>query len=123
MWAKSLQRSDSTSLEVDLEHGKIDGHPLLIAPSLALCKAQEEVAKYWKCQNPTLSHAAKLYTASQETHPDIPKTVFTHNIATLLAKKISKSTMPVGSNMGDDTSTTVAPLSSLTAAISKTSSC
>ena len=122
MWAKSLQSSDGTSLEVDLEHEKMDGHPLLIVPSLALCQAREEMAAYWKRQNPTLSHAAKMYTASQETHPDIPKTVFTRNIATLLAKKISKPTMPAGSTTGDDTSTSVTPLSSLTAATSKTSS-
>ena len=122
MWAKSLLADDGLSLEVDLEHGKSDGQPVLVVPSASLRPAKLALALFVARQNPTLSTstAARLYTDSVNAFPDIPKTVFTKNIATLLAKRIKKR--PAGApSSGDDGVSEVTPLSSLTGVTSQTS--
>ena len=101
----------------------MDGPPVLGVPSDTLRQVRDAVAINWKHQNHNLSHAAQLYTASLADHPGIPTTVFTQNIATLLAKKIRKP--PVGGQQeaGEYTSTTTmfTRVSSLSAATSKSS--
>ena len=122
IWAKSSTADDGSSLEVDLEHGKSDDRPVLVVPLASLCQAQLALAFYVARQNPTLSTAARLYTDSvHAAFPDIPKTVFTKNIATLLAKRIKKRHAGTSST-GDDGVSEVTPLlSSLTDVTSKTS--
>ena len=89
-------------------------------PSTSLRQAQLALALYVARQNPTLSTTARLYTDSAHAFPDIPKTVFTKNIATLLAKRIKKR--PAGAaSTGEDGVSEVTHLSSLTGATSKTS--
>ena len=69
------------------------------------------IKQYWTNQNPTLTNAAKLYSdRSLLDNPDIPKTVFTKNIATLLARKVKKSS----DTASDDISSVLSPASSLT---------
>ena len=110
-WAKSLVSPDGNSLEADLENGGAHaGRAVLVVPSASLSIAKNELMAYWTRRNPTLSHAAKLYRDSVNTHPDIPKTVFTKNIDTILSKKIKKNTEPP---RGDDSSLST-PISSIT---------
>jgi hypothetical protein len=52
-----------------------------------------------------------LYKESVDAHPDIPKTVFTKNIDTILLKQIKKVATPFS---GDDSSSLFSPVSSLT---------
>ena len=114
-WAKSLVTKDGASLEIDLENGTADGSAIILAPSASAAQAKIELNNFWKRQNPSLSNAKELYTASLGSHPDIPKTVFTKNIHTILAKKFSKPANVLGNE--DATS----PASSLTGATSKSS--
>ena len=118
MWAKGLTADDGSSLEVDLENGK-DGQAMLIVPSASLRQVQAELAVFVTRQNPTLSFAEKLYSESLSIHPEIPVTVFTKNIATILARRIKKT--PHIPATVDDTSTAATPISSLTAATAKSS--
>jgi hypothetical protein len=110
-WAKSLVSPDGSSLEADLENGGAhESRTVLVVPSASLLLAKVELQNYWMRRNPSLTHATKLYKASVVSHPDIPKTVFTKNIDTILAKKIKKQTdAPT-----DDSSTAFSPVSSLT---------
>lgn len=85
-WAESLTSDDGSSLKVDIGYGKGDGTAVLIVPSVALCQAQHELSNYQTRQNPTLSNAERLYSACASVHPEIPKTVFTKNVDTILAK-------------------------------------
>jgi hypothetical protein len=115
-WAKSLVAADGSSLELDLENGTADGSALLMMPTASEAQVKIELTNFWKRQNPSLSHAKDLYQASLSDHPDIPKTVFTKNIATILAKKIKTVPHAPGT---EDAST---PASSITGATSKSSS-
>jgi hypothetical protein len=65
---------------------------------------------FWTRISPVLQSATKLYSDSCKSHPNIPMTVFTRNIDTILAKKIKR----VGPATMDDPSTTFSPISSLT---------
>ena len=106
-WAKSLVYPAGESLEADLENGgQYNGKAVLVVPSAALLTAKTELQKYWDRRNPTLSHASKLYQDSLSTHPDIPKTVFTKNIDTILSKKIRARNE---STSIDDSSSTFSP--------------
>jgi hypothetical protein len=110
-WAKSLISPDGESLEVDLENGgSHEGRAVLVVPSASLTLAKAELQNYWTRRNPTLSHATKLYTESMESHPDIPKSVFTKNIDTILSKRIKRQT----DSTTDDSSSLFSPVSSLT---------
>ena len=110
-WAKSLVFPNGESLEVDLEYGgAFESRAVLVVPSVSLRIAKTELHNYWTRRNPALSHATKLYRASVVSHPDIPKTVFTKNIDTILAKRIKRCT----GEATDDSSTALSPLSSLT---------
>jgi hypothetical protein len=113
-WAKSLVAADGTSLEIDLENGKADGSAIIMTPSASAAQVKAELANFWKRQNPTLSNAKELYTASLCEHPDIPKTVFTKNIDTILAKKFKNATATGNADA-------MSPASSLTGATSKAS--
>ena len=112
-WAQSLVSADGESLETVLENGTHDGQAVLLVPSIFLELATIELDKYWQRQNPTLSNASKLYTASVTSHPDIPKSVFTKNIETLLAKTIRTRASDESAG-GDDASSVFSPVSSLT---------
>lgn len=115
-WAKSLVSPDGTSLEADLENGGAPGgKAILVVPSASRLLATAELHNYWKRRNPTLSHAAKLYKESTMAYPDIPTTVFTKNIHTILSKKIK----PQMDAPTDESSTTLSPASSLTGGGSK----
>ena len=113
-WVRSLCSDDGTSLETDLENGGItEGHATMTVPSIHRDSATRALTQYWQSQNPpTLSHASKLYTESLLVNPDIPKTVFTTNIDTILARKVTK--LPPPSASGDDTASVATPASSLT---------
>ena len=91
-WAKSLCDIEGVSLEVDMENGLPDGEVVLIVPSIFLEQTTTELHKYWQRQNPMLMNAERFYSASVLADPDIPLTVFTKNIDTILAKKIQKKT-------------------------------
>jgi hypothetical protein len=113
-WAQSLVSDEGEPLEAVLENGTEDGKAVLLVPSIFLEMAKAEVEKYWQRQDPTLSHAAKLYSASVTSHPNIPMSVFTKNIDTILAKSIRfrpASTTPTNE---DEASTVFSPVSSLT---------
>ena len=114
-WAKSLVALDGTSMEIDLENGTADGSALLMTPSASETQLKLELSKYLTRQNPSLSNATALYTASLNAHPTIPKTVFTKNIDTILAKRF-KTVSHVPGN--DEAST---PASSITGATSRAS--
>ena len=101
-------------METDLENGTANGSAILMCPSASAAQVKLELHKYWARQNPSLSNAKELYTASLSANPDIPKTVFTKNIETILAKKIK-------SNPTSGTDTESTPASSLTGATSKSS--
>jgi hypothetical protein len=123
-WAKSLTSEDGMSLEVDIENGKSDGTVVLIVPSASLRKAQLELSQYQARQNPTLSNAERMYSDYASAHSDIPKTVFTKNIDTILAKKIKKVASSSDTVTIDETATTSTPASTLTGttgAVSKSS--
>ena len=113
-WAKSLINDDGTPLEIDIENGTATGSVILLVPSASVDKAKLEANKYWARQNPSLSNATELYSASLTANPDIPRTVFTKNIATILSKRFKQ----VPTNEHDEAST---PASSLTGATSKSS--
>ena len=115
-WAKSLVNSDGISLEVDMENGRPDGNVVLILPSASLAQAKVELQKYWQRQNPMLMNAERFYSASILADPDIPLTVFTKNIDTILAKKITKkaTSFPAPESV-------LSPESSITGLTSKTS--
>ena len=115
-WAKSLVDEEGNSLEVDLENGTTDGSAVLITPSASHQQSMQELKKYWQRQNPALAHATKLYADTVLEDPDIPMTVFTRNIETILAKKIKKHTPSVGSV---DAATFLSPESSITGTTSK----
>jgi hypothetical protein len=117
-WAKSLVDNDGNSLEVDLENGTIDGSAVLITPSASYQQTILELQKYWQRQNPALATATKLYSDTVLDDPDIPMTVFTRNIDTILAKKIKKPNPSVNS---EDAATFLSPESSITGATSKSS--
>jgi hypothetical protein len=112
-WAKSLISRDGASLEADLENGGAnESRAVLVVPSASLTLAKIELQNYWTRRNPMLSHATKLYSESMVSHPEIPKTVFTKNIDTILAKKIKKQAdAPTNDS---STSTLFSPISSLT---------
>jgi hypothetical protein len=123
-WAKGLTSEDGMSLEVDIENGKSDGTVVLIVPSASLRKAQLELSQYQARQNPTLSNAERMYSDYASAHSDIPKTVFTKNIDTILAKKIKKVASSSDTVTIDETATTSTPASTLTGttgAVSKSS--
>jgi hypothetical protein len=107
-------RSSRTPLEIDLENGKADGSAIIRSRSTSAAQAKVELTKYWHRLNPSLSNAKELYTASLCEHPNIPKTVLTKSIATILSKKFKTVTTPEN----DDASS---PASSLTGATSKSS--
>jgi hypothetical protein len=111
-WAKSLINDDGTPLEIDIENGTANGSAILLIPSASADKAKLEANKYWARLNPSLSNAKELYSASLTANPEIPKTVFTKNIATILSKRFKQTT----TNGIDEAST---PASSLTGATSK----
>ena len=115
-WAKSLAHPDGSSLEVDMENGHPDGNVVLIIPSASLTLAKVELQKNWQRQNPMLMNAERFYTASILEDPNIPLTVFTKNIDTILAKKIAKkeSSFPTAASV-------LSPDSSITGLTSKTS--
>jgi hypothetical protein len=113
-WAKSLLNDDGTPLEIDIENGTANGSAILLIPSASADKAKLEANKYWARLNPSLSNAKELYSASLTSNPDIPKTVFTKNIATILSKRFKQTP----TNGIDEAST---PASSLTGATSKSS--
>ena len=114
-WAKSLVAADGSSLEIDIENGNSTRTACLIVPSASLEQAQRELLTYCQRQNPRLLHAERLYTASVRDDPEIPLTIFTKNIDTILAKKIRKI-------LPTSTSTSVlSPASSLTGQTAKTS--
>ena len=115
-WAKSLVDDEGNSLEVDLEQGTTDGTAVLIAPSGSYSQILIELQRYWQRQNPVLATAAKLYTDTMLADPDIPMTVFTRNINTILAKKLRKNISSEGS---EDAATFLSPESSITGATSK----
>ncbi|KAI2509010.1 hypothetical protein MHU86_5386 [Fragilaria crotonensis] len=115
-WAKSLCDKDGIPLEVDLENGTIDGSAVLITPSASHHQTILELQQYWQRQNPALAHATKMYQDTVLADPDIPMTVFTKNIDTILAKKIKKRTP---SERSDDAATFLSPESSITGATSK----
>jgi hypothetical protein len=115
-WAKSLVDIDGISLEVDLEIGTTDGSAVLITPSASYQQTLMELQHYWHRQNPALAHATKMYTDTVLDDPDIPMTVFTKNIDTILAKTIKKRNPSVQS---DDAATFLSPESSITGATSK----
>jgi hypothetical protein len=117
-WAKSLTDSNGQSLEVDLEQGTSDGSAVLITPSASHSQVLVELNKYWQRQNPALATATKLYTDTVLDDPDIPMTVFTRNIETILAKKIKKSTPSV---VSEEATTFLSPESSITGTTSKSS--
>lgn len=121
-WVKTLVSPDGSSLEVDLENGTNDGHATLIVPSASLPQVQLAVQAYMQRQNPTLAHATKMYSDSMSTHPDIPKSVFTKNIDTLLAKKFSSATSASADDSSATTGPELTPASSLTGAMSQGSS-
>lgn len=111
-WAKSLVSPDGQSLEADLENGgALESKAVLVVPSASLNLVKAELLHYWARRNPTLTHATKLYKESVASHPDIPKTVFTKNIDTILAKRIQKRQ---DAPTVDDSSTIFSPVSSLT---------
>jgi hypothetical protein len=114
-WAKSLVDSDGQSIEVDMENGNTDGDVVLIVPSASLELAKVELHTYWQRQNPMLMNAERFYSASILADPDIPLTVFTKNIDTILAKKIKKQSHPPVS------ASVLSPDSSITGLTSKTS--
>ena len=114
-WAKSLIDSDGQSLEVDMENGYSEGEVVLILPSASLESATRELQKYCQRQNPILMNAERFYSASVLADPDIPLTVFTKNIDTILAKKIKRSTLSSVS------ASSLSPASSITGLTSKTS--
>ena len=119
-WAKSLVSPEGESLEVDLENGGTQaGKAVLVVPSASLLLLKAELQSYWARRNPTLSHAAKLYKESVSSHPDIPKTVFTKNIDTILSKKFRKRKDVPGA---DDASSVFSPVSSLTGGVTETTS-
>jgi hypothetical protein len=101
-------------LEIDLENGTENGSAIIMSPSALAEKVKLELHKYWSRQNPSSSNAKELYTASLSANPDIPKTVFTKNIDTILAKKFKYKTVP-----GTDAKST--PALSMTGATSKSS--
>ena len=115
-WAQSLVSDEGEPLEAVLENGTEDGNAVLLVPSVFLEVAKAEIAKYWQRQDPTLSHATKLYSASVITHPDIPMSVFTKNIDTLLARSIRVRTADstTAASNSDEASTVFSPVSSLT---------
>ena len=112
-WTKSLAAVDGTPLEVDLESGgDTNGRAVMVVPSVSISLVTDELRQYWLRRNPTLTHANKLYQESISTHPDIPKTVFTKNIATILAKRIKRNIPAVTT---DDSTSVLSPaVSSLT---------
>ena len=109
---------------MDIENGKSDGTVVLIVPSASLCQAQLELSQYQARQNPTLSNAERMYSDYASAHSDIPKTVFTKNIDTILAKKIKKVDSSSDTVTIDETATASTPASTLTGttgAVSKSS--
>ena len=86
---------------------------MLIVPSAALRQATLELSNYQTCQNPTLSNAERLYSDYASAHPDIPKTVFTKNIDTILSKRIKKVVNSDTATM-DEMATAATPASTLT---------
>ena len=89
-WATSLRDENGKSIEAELENGGItEVNTVLIVPSIHQAIPSREMHKYWKNQNPTLSNSMKLFAESLKDNLDIPKTVFTQNIDTLLAKRFT----------------------------------
>ncbi len=117
-WAKSLVDDEGQSLEVDLEQGTIDSSAVLITPSASYPQTLIALQQYWQRQNPVLATATKMYNDTVLDDPDIPMTVFTRNIDTILAKKIRKITPSVAS---EDAATFLSPESSITGTTSKSS--
>jgi hypothetical protein len=115
-WAKSLVDNDGNSLEIDLEQGTTDGSAVLLTPSGSYSQTIIELQRYWQRQNPVLATATKMYTDTVLADPDIPMTVFTQNINTILARKLRKSNPSIGS---EDVATFLSPESSITGATSK----
>ena len=115
-WAKSLCDIEGVSLEVDMENGLPDGEVVLIVPSIFLEQTTTELHKYWQRQNPMLMNAERFYSASVLADPDIPLTVFTKNIDTILAKKIQKKTKKSAAS-----EFVLSPASSITGQTSRTS--
>ena len=110
-WAKSLTLQNGDRCDATLKNGGItEGQATLTVPSVHRAFVTHAIQKYWTNQNPTLTNAAKLYSDSLLDNPDIPKTVFTKNIATLLARKVKKSS----DTASDDISSVLSPASSLT---------
>ena len=120
-WAKSLVAADGSSLEIDIENDNSARTACLIVPSATLEHTQRELLQYCQCQNPSLMHhVERLYTTSVRDDPEIPLTIFTKNIDTILPKKIrsKKILLPSAST------SVLSPASSLTgqtAKMSKTS--
>jgi hypothetical protein len=77
-----------------MENGHPDGNVVIIILSASLELAKGELQKYWQRQNPMLVNAERFYSTSILEDPNIPLTVFTKNIDTILAKKIAKKASP-----------------------------
>ena len=115
-WAKSLVFPDGDPMEADLENGgEYNGKAVLVIPSAALSTATRELQDYWNRRNPTLSQAAQLYQDSLSTFPDIPKTVFTKNLDTILSKKF-RVRYDSSPNVDDSSSALSPAISSLSGA-------
>ena len=100
-----------------------NGTLVLIVPCASLRQAQLELSHYQARQNPTLSNAEHMYSDYASAHSDIPKTVLTKNIDTILAKKIKRVASSFDTVTIDETATASAPASTLsgTRAVSKSS--
>jgi hypothetical protein len=68
-WAKSLVAEDGSSLEIDLENGTDNGSAMIMSPSASAAQVKIKLEKYWSRQNPSLSNAKELYTASLSANP------------------------------------------------------
>ena len=104
----TMPNGDSCDAALENE-GITEGQATLTVPSVNRIFVTAAIQQYWANQNPTLTNAAKMYSESLLNNPNIPKTVFTKNIATLLARKVKKSSDSV-----DDISSVLSPASSLT---------
>jgi hypothetical protein len=94
---------------VDIENGTPDGKAILLFPLEHHTHVLKELQQYYQSQNPTLGNDIKFYTECASADPDIPSTVFTRNIATVLSYRSYLKRLKRLDCVGDTSSRNDAP--------------
>ena len=100
-WATTLMH-DGKNLGVDIENGTKDSSTILIVPHENLAIVQDQLRQYLQRQNPALVNAEKFYD-NLDIDPNIPSTIFTVNVTSLLNRELKSPRQTAAAQTSDST--------------------